>query len=811
MNNNYEFLPHELNHLNYLEDNAFECSLFLKREDDSFPLEKPCQIVLIGSGARQTIIGGTGSGAVNVRYKESIEDAFINAGFEISTKDWLNSYDRVKQEYKKVFIKEVKKEAKEVHAMAASYSIGRNAPEIDYEFPIIGDHEVAIYVLSRNAGEGSDRRLVKGDVYLTDTEIRDILYLNKNYKKFLLVLNVPGIVDLSPVLEVKNILLLSQLGSLTGHILVDIVLGKSNPSGKLSSTWAKIEDYPYINTPINKDEARYIEGIYVGYRYFESKKINPLFPFGYGLSYTSFDYQILGVQNNKDNIVLKVNVKNKGLYKGKEVIQVYMSGPKVRPMMELVAYKKSKELLPKESEELEISFSLSDFARYSEESESYILDKGNYVFKVGNSIKDSKDAFAIFIKEDIVIKKVKNVFNKPDFDDLVIDREEASIKAKLPIVELDKKDFTYQEVKYNGYEVEVPSIIKELEIDDLIKLVLGDYKTGVNGMIGQSCSLVIGGAGETTLRVPAIDQAVNMVDGPAGLRVIREYIVNDKGVFQTTSDSIMDGIKDYLPSIITPFLSFERNLKKKGSRVVQITTALPIATALAQSFNSDFVYECGRLVREEMEIYGVDDWLTPAVNIHRHILCGRNFEYYSEDPLVSANCAISITKAIQENPSKVVTIKHFACNNQETNRTNNNSIVSERAIREIYLPAFERCIKESNPHSIMSSYNLIDGIHASEHHGLLIDILRNEWGYDGLVMTDWIKSNQSYMKNNKYPNAQASRNIPNGVNICMPGSKDDIKDIKKALKANKISREELEQAATKVYNFIMLIKEDRKN
>ena len=806
MNKNYDFLPHELKHMNYVKDNAHECSLFLKR-DDSFPLEKPTEITLIGNGVRHTIIGGTGSGAVNVRYKESIEEAFINAGFKISSTDWLNSYDKEYEQNQIDHIKFVKKEAKLHHTMAAAYAIGKVPLERDYEFPIIGNHEIAIYVLSRNAGENSDRRLEKGDVYLSDTEIRDILLLNRTYKKFLLVLNTPAVIDLAPVMEAKNILLLSQLGSLTGDVLVDIILGKKNPSGKLTDTWANIKDYPYISTPINDDETRYLEGIYVGYRYFESKGIDVLFPFGFGLSYTDFEFKFIEFSNSNDEFNLKVNVTNVGKYSGKEVVQVYMSGPSIRACKDLLGYKKSKELKPKESEELEIKFILSEFARYDESLQAYVLDKGQYLIQVGNSIKNVVDAFAIEIKEDITVKKVKNVFAKPDFDDLKIDREEVKISNSFPKVVLSAKNFKTETVSYkNSYEITVPKFVKGLTIDELIHLCLGDYKGGIRGMIGDSCSAVPGGAAETTLRIESLSKSVTFVDGPAGLRLIPEYVVNDKGTFSLASDSIWEVLNKYLPAPLPYLLSYERNIKKKGSRVVQLATALPIATALAQSYNPTFIEGCGRLVKEEMELYGVDVWLAPGVNIHRHILCGRNFEYYSEDPLVAGLAASAMINGVQKGSSKATTIKHFACNNLETNRVNNNSMVSERAIREIYLPAFHRAIKYSNPKSIMTCYNLIDGIHGAEHRGLLIDILRTEWGYDGLVMTDWITSGQVYKKGNKYPAAYASHNLKNGNNICMPGNKKDIKDIKKALKSGYLTREDLENSGAVVFNFINSVK-----
>ncbi len=807
MNKNYNYLPHELNHLNYLKEHAYECALFLKYDGTSFPLKKPGDIYLVGSGVRHTIIGGTGSGAVNVRYKENIEQAFINAGFSISSTDWLDKYDELRVESELKFVEEVKKEAKEHHTIAATYSMGKCTPEREYDLPLLNKGEVAIYVLSRNAGEGSDRRLRKGDVYLTDTEIRDILYLNSHFKKFMLVLNVPSVIDLEPVLEVKNILLLSQLGSLTGHILTDIVLGYKNPCGKLTDTWARIKDYSYIDTPIDDDECLYSEGIYVGYRYFDSKRIEPLFPFGFGLSYSNFKYQFSGYYYQDDRITVKVKVTNKGPYPGKETIQLYLSGKKEGPYQELVSFNKTQILEVNKSEELNIYFDLHEFASYSESLHSYVLFKGDYVIKIGTSSRDTIDVLNVHLEDDIKVKEVRNVFNAPKIDEFSFDFKPIKLDPYLPTIILNKSNFKTTVVDYfiNNSQP-VLDKIKEMKNLDLILLSLGDYKTGVKGLIGQSCSLIVGGAGETTLRVNGVDTALNMVDGPAGLRITQQYILNKKGAYPLVEDSLWIELKKYLPLIITKIMSNKNNHKKKGSIIDQIATALPIATALAQSFNPGFIFGCGRLVKEEMQLYGIDIWLAPAMNIHRSILCGRNFEYYSEDPFVSAVCASNMVNAVQENKTKVVTLKHFALNNQENNRINNNSIASERTIREIYLRGFEKAIKWSKPKTIMASYNLINGEHASSSSALLIDVLRKEWNYSGLVMSDWIASGQTYKKGNKYPASYASKNIKNGVNICMPGNKKDIKDIKTALKEGYLGRDELEANASFVYQFIVDIK-----
>lgn len=801
-----DLLYHERKHLSFLKDNAYECALFLKR-DNAFPISKT-NITLVGNGVRYTVIGGTGSGAVNVRYKEGVEEAFESAGFTIDSKEWLDAYDAFKIENEKDFVKKITKEAHEHHAIAAAYAMGRLPLEGEFEYFLPNSGEVAIYVLSRNGGEGSDRLLEKGDVKLTDSEIKTINYLNNNFKKFLLVLNVPGVIDIEPVLGVSNILYLSQLGSLTGELLVDIVTGRANPSGKLTTSWARIRDYPYISTPINHNETRYSEGIYVGYRYFSSKGISTLFPFGYGLSYSDFNFKVIDISNSKDEITLKVNVKNTSAVAGKEVIQAYIShnGNKMAKL-NLVAFVKSDIIEGGKEKTVTLSFNFSDFPIFDEKDNKYYIEKGDYLIKVGNSSDNLTNACLIRVKNDVTIKQVKSIVDKPDFDDLIIDINEEYNDKKLQVIELDENDFFKQNINYlPSFSVKIPEFINTLSLDDLILLSLGDYKTGITGLIGQSCSLVSGGAGETTLRVKGVDCALNMVDGPAGLRLTQEYILNKNGLFPVSSDSIWEGISKYIPKFLSNFLDPKRNLKKKGSRVYQIATALPIATALAQSFNPEFVEDCGRLVKEEMKIYGVDIWLAPALNIHRHILCGRNFEYYSEDPLLSASMASAITLGVQENSNKVVTIKHFCCNNIEMNRLNNNSMISEKALREIYLPGFEKTIRWSNPLSIMTSYNLVNGEHTSSHKGLLIDVLRSEWNYEGLIMTDWVSSGQSYRKDSKYSSNYASRNIKNGNNICMPGSKKDIKDIKRAIKKGYLSIDELRNNAAMVYNFINKIK-----
>ena len=296
-----EMAEHEIKHIQFLRESASECTLFLNRNEE-FPIEKPTSVLLIGSGARNTSKGGLGSGDVESRYFTTCEEGLENAGFTITTKRWLDEYPKLKDSKRNEYIKYIFDLSEKLQTTSAELAEGVVFPEVEYDLEITEEEQkadIAIYVLGRNSGEGMDRRIVKGEALLTDTEIKDILFLNEKFKKFMLVLNVYGVVDLSPVKEVSNILLLSQLGVVTGDILADIVLGKTNPSGKLATTWSKMEDYKFINDFGELDDTKYLEGVYVGYRYFNSAGVKPLYPFGFGQSYTNFEINKVNILNKK--------------------------------------------------------------------------------------------------------------------------------------------------------------------------------------------------------------------------------------------------------------------------------------------------------------------------------------------------------------------------------------------------------------------------------------------------------------------------------------------------------------------------------
>ncbi len=807
LKDNIQYLPHEIEHYQYLDSVASESTLFLKRDNSAFPLSSSCDIALFGSGARHTVKGGTGSGDVNSHFFNTIEDELELQGFKITTKKWLDKYSQIKIQTEKDFVNKIKLEAKSKGISVPSYAVGQNPYEVEYDLDISNyPGDASIYVLARTSGECADRRPIKGDIKLTDKEISDIIYLAEHYEKFLLVLNVPGPVDLSPILDkVDNILLLSQLGVVTSSTLVNILLGKTNPSGKLTTSWAKLESYPHYQEFGDRDDTKYLEGIYVGYRYFNSMNISATFPFGFGLSYSSFKHRLVEHEVKDNNVRMKVKVDNTSDVAGKEVIQLYLSRKtKIHnPKEILVAFKKTDVIKGHEYEEIDLEFNLLDFPIYNEEQSRYEISEGQYLLELGNSSVHLTPILKINIEKTIVVKEVMKLESSLNNYDLVINLDLDFSSIKVPEITLDYPSISPIKVNYHDkYEVKIPEFINSLSTDDLINMNLGDYKKGLAGIIGQSCSLVVGGAGETTLKVKEIKTALSMVDGPAGLRLIPAYKLNHKGTFNLAEDSIMKSLKPYLPSFVSKLMSPEKNYKKPGSIVYQYCTALPIATALAQSFNPELLYGCGRLVSEEMKLYDVDIWLAPGMNIHRHILCGRNFEYYSEDPYLTGVMAASLVKGVQSLEGRYTTIKHYLGNNQEYNRYNSNSIISARAIREIYLPGFIYVLKHAHPASLMTCYNLVNGVHVSSHKDLLIHILRDECQYDGLIMTDWLATGQISDKSSKYPAKRASEDLVNGVNICMPGNKKDVKDIKIALKENKISLDDLRNNAAVLYNYL---------
>lgn len=798
-----QLYDYEKKHLEMLRKHLGECCVLLKSNGD-FPLKEVGRIAAYGSGVRKTIKGGTGSGEVNSRYFTAVEAGLLEAGFEITTNSWLDAYDKIYADAYEKFRQTIKQRAKQNHTNVIMEGMGAVMPQPEYDLEPDADGDVAIYVVSRISGEGNDRRCEAGDVLLNASEQRDILALHKKYKKFMLVLNVGGPVDLSPVMEVDNILVLSQLGVETGAALADILCGKNYPSGKLATTWTAWEEYCSIGEFGDKDDTRYKEGIYVGYRYFDSIGKRAMFPFGYGIGFTQFSVSDTKTEVAGKQINVSATVKNTGAYAGKEVVQVYVSAPQGKldkPYQALAGFAKTKELQPGEETEITISFGLDELTSYDEEQAAFILEKGNYIIRIGCNSIDTVACALVWLEENVITSKVANKCGRPDFTDWKPKQARVeAIPMDIPVLKVMPDDFEKEIISYE-LKNEVCEAAVKLSDEQLALLNIGNYTSGgIASVIGNASMQVAGAAGESTSKL--IEQGypvMVMADGPAGVRISQKYFVDKKGV-HGMEPALPKSLLEFLPKPVKWFIGRSPRVPKGVEVKEQYTTAIPIGTALAQSFNLDFAQMCGDIVGVEMERFGVHLWLAPALNIHRSILCGRNFEYYSEDPYVSGKFAAALTKGVQAHPGCGVTIKHFAANNQENCRYSNNSMLSERTLREIYLRGFEICVKEAKPCALMTSYNLINAVHTSESKDLTTDILRCEWGFDGIVMTDWVTGQGVLSKEAKHPEPHAGRVAAAGNNLFMPGAKRDYEEVLDALKTGILSRKELEISASYVYS-----------
>ena len=797
----------ELNekNVNLLAENSAECVVVLKK-DGNFPLTGPCRVALFGNGARRTLKGGTGSGTAETFRDFSCEGALRDRGFEITTSSWLDGYDRERSRFHQDFIAAIKKTAAEQGVSPFIAGFGKIEIEHDYDLPLDAEGDVCLYVLSRTSGEGNDRGAREGDVFLTKTEIRDIDALSRTFPKFMLVLNVCGVVDLSPVLHVPNILVLSQLGAVTGDILADILLGRKFPSGKLATTWAKYPDYPTIGDFGDRDDTRYKEGVYVGYRYFDTAGIPPLFPFGYGLSFTDFHIVPQQATRRKSRITVKVEVENIGEHAGKEILEVYVTPPVGtidKPHQSLVAFQKTDELRPREKQTLRISFDLDEAATYFPAQAQYRLEKGTYLIRIGNSSRNTRVAAVVELQDDVVTRQVRNSLGRPDFADAVLPRIDEPLPTGVRRFHLSSADFSKTVVSYQ-IDRHVHPFVQNLSDGELAHFCLGAHLPDSKlSILGNAALHVSGAAGETSnfLLEKLNGKYLVMADGPAGLRISADFVQTPAGP-RPVMEKLPDALAEIMPDEVNARIKAFFDSVPKASVRHQYVTALPTATAIAQSWNPAFAELCGDIVGSEMESYRIHLWLAPAMNIHRNILCGRNFEYFSEDPLISGKMASAITKGVQEHPGRGTTLKHFCANNQEFNRMNNNSLVSERAMREIYLKGFEICVKESQPAAVMTSYNLLNGEHTSQRKDLIDDILRGEWGFQGLVMSDWIQTGFSMIPTSKHPPVRAHKLVKAGNDIMMPGVNADFEDIMTALGKGEITREDLLVCATRVYETI---------
>ncbi len=800
--------------------------MVLLENDGALPLKADGgKLALYGDGARHTVKGGTGSGDVNSRFVVNAEQGLEAAGFLVTTKDWLDRYDAAVETARDVYFARFK-EAMKAGGDAISQLFSnpfREPPVLPVTEADIAASETdtAVYVLSRNSGEGKDRRPAAGDYELLEEEKAVIRLLAEHYEKLVVVLNVGGVVDTAFFRETKGIgalLLMSQAGNVSGHALADVLTGKVTPCGKLSTTWAKsYADYPsaadFSHMNGDLDDEYYREGIFVGYRYFDTFGVIPAYPFGYGSSYTSFEIKTQAVTADPLTAAVRVLVTNTGTqYAGKEVVQVYYSAPEgklEKPMQELAAYAKTGLLAPGESQTLCITWPLSCMASYDPEEAAWVLEAGTYYVRVGNSSRNTHVAAALVLEGTARTEQLKNCLPLDcEMEELSCAgavpytyEGEAEEKANAVRILIDAGQIPCRTAVYRGENGTIPAketaekitaddvkagrntldeLVSQLTVEEMAALCVGTARDGQGeSIVGAASAVCPGAAGDTTSLMIGDRDVRNMVlaDGPAGLRLSRQFMADAAGnVIPGTGETPLPGME---------VLAKEKpEIPADAVRYYQYCTAIPIATLLAQTWDLAAIEEAGDIVGEEMEELGVTLWLAPGMNIHRNPLCGRNFEYYSEDPLVAGLCAAADTLGVQKHPGVGTTIKHFALNNQEDNRTHVNAHVGERALREIYLKNFEIAVKRSQPMSIMTSYNLINGTHSANHYDLLTSVARDEWGFAGIVMTDW-GTTGGYGSDGpfKYGASNAAGCIRAGNDLVMPGSQADVDEIVRSVDA----------------------------
>lgn len=782
-------------------------------------------IALFGSGARRTVKGGTGSGDVNTRDYVTVEQGLKNAGFQIVTDAWLSGQEAAMIRAKKEYDDHIQELSHQGISVALLTMMGN--PFKEPEFRVIQTEELApadaaIYVFARNSGEGADRKVVPGDYLLTDTERRDIELLAKTYDRFVLLLNVGGVVDIECVRELPGaVVLMSQGGSGCGDAVAKVLTGEVNPSGRLTATWAKrYEDYPFAGEyAADPNDSYYKEGIYVGYRWFDSFGSEPRYPFGYGLSYTDFSTQIIGVEQHRWAAYVRVKVTNTGHAAGKEVVQVYASCSQTKldkPYQSLVDFQKTELLQPGEAQEILLSVSMMRLASYDENKSAWALEQGDYILRVGNHSRNTTAAAILRLNKGVVIEQCRPLM-RAEHPEKLPAHEDIADTPNCPVIEVDtskfltithsyteqaetlpcpEKKYSFEDVK-NGCAT-AEDLVGQMTPEELIQLCIGGARVSLSdfSVIGNASKSIPGAAGDTSgsLAHYGIPQCA-MADGPAGIRVNPKIYEREDGYINNVEEDPILG------KVLPPEL---RKVDLSGTTVkYQYCTALPIATQIAQTWNRDLFWKAGNLVGAEMEELGIDLWLAPGMNIQRNPLCGRNFEYFSEDPFLSGMCASDILCGVQSHEGKGVTIKHFAANNQETNRNRNNSHVSERALREVYLKGFEVAVK-NQPFAVMTSVNLINGIHAANDRDLLLHILRDEWDFQGIVMTDWGTTGE-FVENSgdAYSCSGSKECILAGNDLIMPGTQGDEDRLKTAVENGTLSIADLQVCAVRIVKLLV--------
>ena len=600
----------------------------------------------------------------------------------------------------------------------------------------------AVVVIGRSSGEDRENILRKGSYYLTDEEYALLKNVKAAFPDAVVLLNIGAVMDLAPIRELDfgAVLILWQGGMEMGNAAADLLCGKISPSGRLTDTIAKnYEDYPSASHFGKRKANAYWEDIYVGYRYFDTFcKEKVLYPFGYGLSYTTFSKSV-----TVDPVAgsFRTQVTNTGNFPGKCTLMLFVEKPcgiLGNPSRELIAFGKTRQLSPREQQELTLAMTEELLASYcdhsaGEFSNCWLLQAGTYRIYLGENVRDAQLVGQFQVDAPKILKRCT----------------EAAAPAKaFPIL-------TGTEDRIPGSDRAVPRTknLKQVILDALPEgsFITGDKGYKLKHVKDGRVSMQDFVAQLDLEELEAISRGAYIMGHPLGAK-------GNAGIFGGVTESLR---KKGIPPVTTTD-------GPSGIRLYDSCSLLPVGTLLACTFDVGLVEELYSHVGREMREKGSDVLLAPGMNIHRNPLCGRNFEYFSEDPLLTGKMAAAVVRGVQSTGLSACP-KHFACNNQETNRNHTDSIVSQRALREIYLRGFEICVKEAAPRNLMTSYNKINGVWGHYHYDLVETVLRGEWGYRGNVMTDWW---MRYSASPEFPKLKGNGyRVRAGVNVLMPGAR----------------------------------------
>lgn len=649
--------------------------------------------------------------------------------------------------------------------------------------------DYAVVVIGRSSGEDRENVLEKGSYYMTDDELALIKTVTDSFSKTVIVFNIGCMMDFGWMEsfgdKISAALIVWQGGMESGNSVADLLSGKETPSGKLPATAVKkYEYYPCANDFGAKEYNNYVEDIYVGYRYFETfRKDEVLYPFGHGLSYTEFEKTFVSAEKTDDGFSFRYNVKNIGDCKGALAIQVYVEKPcgvLGNPYRELAGFGKTKTLLPGEEEALTIEISMRSLASYDESGKTgfasaYVIEKGIYGFAVGEDVRSAEKVYTYENAENVLYQQLSQV---------------SAPKYAFSKIKAEKGE--------NGYEIKKEAVYTSRT--DLRKIISENLPVNIPQTGNRGIKLIDVKNGKATMEDFVAQLSLKELEAiTRGDYTMRSKLgaPGNAGCFAGVLQSMRD---KGIPAVTTTD-------GPSGLRLSASCSLIPIGTLLSSSFDTALVEELLTAIGKEMLVKGSDIILAPGMNIHRTPLCGRNFEYFSEDPMLSGKIAAAYVRGIQKNGGSACP-KHYACNNQEYNRCKNDSRLSERALREIYLRGFEICVKEAKPQNIMTSYNKINGVWGHYNYELCTTILRKEWGYTGNVMTDW------WMQDSNSPEFPALRNqayrVRAQVDVLMPGGASRlplrISDgtlLKTYKKEDGITLGEMQRSAMNVLRFAM--------